>query len=156
MEFNKASGIKDSNKEEGEISDDEEQNYRYRYYSKRSGRGRNEDSYGLHENNKGIYSPFLGSKHRTKPLVGNAKFVRNDNSDTFNRTATRQLPNPRNILPSLMDVKPKPSRQLTENFLNTKNTPSPNVSSYSDQQHYANFQSPSSKCILLFNCRSGC
>ena len=135
--------INDSNKEEGEISDEEVQAYRSNNGRKPA---RNESRLPSPHFTKGAYSPYLGSKARARPAVGNTRFVRNNELGKEANSGARQLPDPNKILPSLMELRIKPSRHLSGNFPK----PSAKIPNYhGDPLLNSNINSPSSRCILV-------
>ena len=100
----------EESKEEGEISDEDDSN-------ENSTSKVDENSHLLSDTQTFSAAPtqFIGRSNRQRQKTGSAKFLRGSKTATEPRNNYRnRLPSPKRVLPSLMQVRVNPSRDLLQ------------------------------------------
>ena len=110
-----AKGSSKEAKEEGEISDDEADENPLRVLKSVPILPGNELQ-ALALGSLGPPTQFIGRSNRPKAKVGSAKFLRGSSVPEESRPKYgKRLPSPKRVLPTLMEVKLKPSRGMMQN-----------------------------------------
>ena len=105
----------EESKEEGEISDEEDSN-------ENSTSKVDENSHSLSDTQTFSAAPtqFIGRSNRQRQKTGSAKFLRGSKTATEprnNYNYRNRLPSPKRVLPSLMQVKVNPSRDMLQKII---------------------------------------